>query len=78
MYEFFKDFAGPIATFIAAGVAAAITFFFNRSQTRFAKVQADVSIEKLNLDLFERHYAIYSSARQLVEYLVSKGDFDIA
>jgi hypothetical protein len=52
IYTFLKDFAGPIATMIAACVAAGITFFFNRSQTRIASLQADVAIEKLN---FESH-----------------------
>jgi hypothetical protein len=76
IYTFLKDFAGPIATMIAACVAAGITFFFNRSQTRIASLQADVAIEKLNFDLFERRYALYVSARQLLEYLAVHREFE--
>jgi hypothetical protein len=76
MYEFFKDFAGTIATTFAAVVAAGITYFFNRAQTRLAETQADVAIEKLNLDLFEKRYALYCSAKQLIEYLVLQHEFE--
>jgi hypothetical protein len=75
VYAFFKDFAGPIATTIAAIVAAAITYYFNRAQARIAATQADVAVERLNLDLFDKRYAIYSSARQLIEYLVLQSEF---
>ena len=34
MYEFFKDFAGAIATTFAAIVAAVFTYYFNRAQAR--------------------------------------------
>jgi hypothetical protein len=76
MYLFFKDFAGAIATTFAAIVAAGITYFFNRAQMRLAETQADVAIEKLNLDLFEKRYALYSSAKQLIEYLALQHDFE--
>jgi hypothetical protein len=76
MYGFFKDFAGAIATTFAAIVAAGITYYFNRAQTRLAKTQADVAIENLKLNLFERRYEIYSSAKQLVEYLALQHEFD--
>ena len=76
MYAFFKDFAGAIATTLAAVVAAGITYYFNRAQARIAATQADVAIERLNLDLFEKRYALYSSAKQLVEYLALHRDFD--
>jgi hypothetical protein len=75
-YAFFKDFAGVMATTLAATVAAAITYYFNRAQARIASTQADVAIERLKLDLFEKRYAIYSSAKQLVEYLVLQNDFN--
>ena len=73
MYGFFKDFAGAIATTFAAFVAAGITYFFNRAQTRLAETQADVAVEKLKLDLFEKRYALYNSAKQLVPL---HGDFE--
>lgn len=76
MYGFFKDFAGAIATTFAAFVAAGITYFFNRAQTRLAETQADVAVEKLKLDLFEKRYALYNSAKQLVEYLAVLNEFE--
>jgi hypothetical protein len=76
MYVFFKDFAAAIATTFAAFVAAGITYFFNRAQKRIAQTQADVAIEGLKLYLFERRYAIYLSAKQLVEYLAAQHEFD--
>jgi hypothetical protein len=76
LYAFFKDFAAPIATMVAAFVAAGITFFFTRAQTRIARIQADVAIEKLNFDLFEKRYALYVSARQLIEYLALQHEIE--
>src|SRR5258707_13940275 len=76
MYAFFKVLAGAIATTLAAVVAAGITYYFNRAQARMAATQADVAIERLNLDLFEKRYALYSSAKQLVEYLALQHNFD--
>jgi hypothetical protein len=76
LYAFFKDFAGPIATTVAAFVAAGITFFFNRAQTRIARLQADVAIERLNFDLFEKRYALYTAAKQLIEYLSLQREYE--
>jgi hypothetical protein len=76
MYGFFKDFAAPIATIFAAAVAAGITYFFNRAQTRLAETQADVAVENLKLNLFEKRYALYASAKQLVEYLALQNEFE--
>jgi hypothetical protein len=75
LYAFFQDFAGSIATIVAALVAARIAYVFSQAQTRIAQTQADVAIEKLKLDLFERRYAIYSSAKQLVECLALQHEF---
>jgi hypothetical protein len=76
LYAFFKDFAAPIAIMVAAFVAAGLTFFFNRSQTRIAKLQADVALESLNFDLFEKRYALYVCAKQLIEYLAFQHDLE--
>jgi hypothetical protein len=70
MYAFFKDFAGPIATTVAAAVAAWINFYFNRMQVRITATQADIALEKLKLDLFDKRYVIYSAAKHLIEYLL--------
>jgi hypothetical protein len=42
-YECFKDFAGPIATMIAAGVAA----FFVSRQAQIADQQARTALDQL-------------------------------
>ena len=54
MYEFFKDFAGPIATILAAGAAVYFTQHFAREQAWLAR-------EKLRYDLFDRRLKIYES-----------------
>src|SRR5262245_14401682 len=54
IYEFFKDFAAPLATVIAAAVAAWITFRFSSRQTEISQSQADIALDKLKFDLFER------------------------
>jgi hypothetical protein len=53
-YNFFKDFAGPIATAMAAIAAVSVTAYFAWHQKRLAA-------EKLRLDLFERRWGIFSS-----------------
>jgi hypothetical protein len=69
MAAILKDFAGPVATIFASIVAAGIAFYFSRAQVRIARLQADVVVEKLKFDLFEHRYAIYSAAKELVEYI---------
>ncbi len=76
VYAFLRDFAGAIATTFAAIVAAGITYYFNRAQKRIAETQADVAIEKLKLDLFDKRYALYNSARQLIDYLASQHEYE--
>jgi type II secretory pathway pseudopilin PulG len=79
MYEIFKDFAGPVATIIASIAAAGITFYFASRQARMAQQQADTakqqantSFDQLRLNLFEKRYAIYSTARELIALVVNK------
>ena len=55
MYQVFKDFAGPIATIIAAFAAVSVTWRFAWRQTQIAKEQADIAKQKLH-DVFERQY----------------------
>lgn len=52
LYSIFKDFAGPIATVIAASAAA----YFARQQWKTAE-------EKVRLDLFDRRFATYQELR---------------
>jgi hypothetical protein len=73
LYDFFKDFAGPIGTVIAAGAAAFVAFRLGKSQAESARMQAQVAMrnwqtanERVVLDLFERRLAIYEGARHVV------------
>ena len=70
MYQVFKDFAGPIATIIAAFAAVSVTWRFAWRQTQIAKEQADIAKQKLLHDVFERQYErryrIYRAARKLL------------
>jgi hypothetical protein len=59
LYQIFKDFAGPIATIIAAIAAVFVTGYF-------AKRQADIAREKLRHDLFEKRYRVFDAARKLL------------
>jgi hypothetical protein len=75
MYDFFKDFAGPMATVFAAAVAAIITFCFNRQQARIAATQRDIANDKLKADVFDRWYAIIDAAKELIAYAFAHSDF---
>jgi hypothetical protein len=80
--ELAKAFAGPVATIIAAGTAAWITYRLGRSQVRIAETQAltaasqkdiaksqrDIAYDRLKYDLFEKRYEIYLAAKKLIEY----------
>ena len=52
IYCVLKDFAGPVATIIAAGAAVTVTGYFARRQWQTAH-------EKLLLDLFDKRFALY-------------------
>jgi hypothetical protein len=69
VYELLKDFAGPIVTLIAAGVAAFITAAFARTQVRIAQSQRDIALDRLKFDLLQRRYEIYQATKELLEYL---------
>ncbi len=72
IYSFLKDFAGPIATIIAA-IAAAI---FVGRQWRTAQQQADTAKDQLRYNLFERRYAIYAAASKAIAITFDKRDED--
>jgi hypothetical protein len=65
-YQFFKDFAGPMVTLLAAGAAGFITYTFARIQARIAQSQRDIALDKLKFDLFEKRY---ESIRQRKRFL---------
>jgi len=66
MYQIFKDFAGPIATIIAAFAAVSVTAYFAWHQKKVAKEQADIAREELRHDLYERRYRVFDAARKLL------------
>ncbi len=66
-----KDFAGPIATVIASGVAA----YFAAAQGCIARTQSEIALDKLRLDLFEKKYGIYREVGLLLEYLLTHSTF---
>src|SRR5882757_8053862 len=72
-YDVLKDFAGPVATVIAAASALAVTAYFNfrqaaiaTAQLKIAATQRDIASDKLKHDLFEKRYEIYDAAKSLM------------
>jgi hypothetical protein len=73
-YDALKDFAGPIATVIAATAALIVTVYFNRRQAKTAMAQKDIAAaqkniaaDKLKHDLFDKRYEIYDAAKSLIK-----------
>jgi hypothetical protein len=65
--------AGPVATVIAAVAAVYVTWRLGQSQLQIArqqadtaKLQADLAEVRLQHDLFDRRFAVYEAARNLV------------
>jgi hypothetical protein len=56
MYHVLKDFAGPVATIIAATVAVFFTWRLGRGQLQIARRQADTALDQLRYNLFEKRY----------------------
>ncbi len=69
MYQIFKDFAGPIATIIAAVAAVSVTAYFAWHQKKIAQQQADIARHKLRHDLYNRR--IFSSIFDLYNAMTS-------
>jgi hypothetical protein len=79
-YDALHDFAGPVATIIAAGAAVFVTWRLGRGQLRVAKqqaaiarqqadtatLQADLANVRLQHDLYDRRYRLYEAARALL------------
>jgi hypothetical protein len=76
-----KEFAGPIATVIAASTAAFVAIVFGavqaliarsqaktaEAQKQIAKAQLDIAYDRLKQDFFEKRYEIYVAAKKLIE-----------
>jgi hypothetical protein len=67
-YDVIKDFSGPLATAIAASVAALVALRLGSIQTALSKTQAAIAHDKLKFDLFALRYDIYTKAIALIEY----------
>ena len=79
-YEAFRDFAGPIATIIAATAAAFVTYRLGtnqvsiaREQARFAKANSRLAQQKLVLDLFDKRWTITTELRETVAEVLTQG-----
>lgn len=68
LYDFFKDFAGPIATIVASVTVAAVAVYFQSRQTLLAE-------HRLRLDLFEKRYAKLLDAKRLLEAVTAVQDW---
>ena len=64
MYQILKDFAGPVATVIAAIAALSVTAYFAWHQKKIAE-------QKLRYDLFDRRFAIFNSIFDFYEAMIS-------
>ena len=80
IYDFFKDFAGPLSTVIAATAAAFVAYSLGKSQATAAQMQAIVARknwqtenERVVLELFERRIAIFECIRKVVAHVQSTG-----
>jgi hypothetical protein len=71
MYQLIKDFAGPVATIIAAFAAVSVTGYFAWQQRKIAVEQARVAKEKLRYDLFDRRLEIFSSIFAFYDAMIS-------
>jgi hypothetical protein len=76
MYQALKDFAGPVAVVIASVTAASITWFIGRRQLRLVKQQADTALDQLHYNLFEKQYAIYKCAGDLIKLIANEAGKD--
>jgi len=81
MYYILKDFAGPVATIIASVTAASVAYYFASWQARIAqqqantvKQQANTAIDQLRLNLFEKRFSIYNTARKLLSEVINNPD----
>ena len=87
VYDFFKDFAAPIGTVIAASAAAFVAYRLGNSQialgnSQVAVAQTQAAIadrnwqtanERVVLDLFERRLAIYEGIRAVIGSVATSG-----
>jgi hypothetical protein len=74
MYHFLENFAGPIATIIAATAAFIVTLLLGKGQLKIAKQQAvtanqqaNTALNRLKLDLYDKRFNIYTAVLDLYQ-----------
>lgn len=67
---------GPIATIIASIIAASIAAYFAWRQWSTAQQQADIALDQLRFNLFEKRYAVYAAARKAIAIGFERRDED--
>jgi hypothetical protein len=79
--SFAKDFAGPVATVVAAATAVFVTWRLGSGQTKIAQQQAETARQQaktaknqLRLNLFEKRYAVYKDIERGLEVLLTPPD----
>lgn len=75
-YGLIKDFAGPTATVFASLAAFYLGWRFGNRQTSAVTAQAEIALDKLKYDLFEKRYEIYSAAKRLIEKVMHVRSLD--
>jgi hypothetical protein len=87
MWEFFATFGGPIATLVASVAALIVTARFSSIQAGIARSHAEtaaaqrniaqsqrgIAYDKLEHDLFDKRYEIYSAAKFIMERITRTG-----
>lgn len=70
IYQFARDFAGPITTFVGALAAIFVTWRLGKGQLQIAREQSTVAQQqerlaavRLQHDLFDRRFALFEAAR---------------
>jgi hypothetical protein len=66
--------ANALAIIIASATAATVAWRLGRFQATLVKKQTDIAREKLKLDLFDRRYAKYLEAKDLLKYMANVGN----
>src|SRR3954451_19334371 len=82
-YQVLHDFAGPVATFLAACTAVFITWRIGKNQIRIAQQQADTAALQAKLadvrlqhDLYDRRYKLYETAKSFSIPIVRDAKID--
>jgi hypothetical protein len=73
MYQILKDFAGPVATVIAASAASFVAYRFGRVQNRIPNENLRATQQRVVLDLFDRRWEIVAELRSAISEIIREG-----